>query len=112
MRFTPFAIFLFGFQALVYATSVFPESVPCNSPVVVSEAYIGENKDVKVETTICNDPVVSRELAKRQSSNICGATCKSELKYSPLMTDRYQWIYLSARRHQLFLTIRWGTEPL
>lgn len=63
----------------VTSLSIHSEELPCQSPVVTSETYIGEDKNVKVETIVCNDPPaqVAREteLEKRQSSNVCGATC-------------------------------------
>lgn len=74
MRFLP--IVAIALVPLVSGVAVHSDRVPCNSPVVTSKTYIGENKDVAVETIVCNDPPVSRELQKRQSSNICGATCK------------------------------------
>lgn len=57
-----------------------PINIPsdiCTSPTVVSENYVGENKDVKLQVVQCANSLETRdstELLKRQA-NVCGATC-------------------------------------
>jgi len=49
----------------------------CHSPRVISEVYIGKDKNVKAEYVRCANPY-SRELSplgKRQVPNVCGAAC-------------------------------------
>lgn len=54
----------------------------CAKETVVSETFIGQDKNVKLEYSRCDDaPYVSADghfaPAKRQtSSNVCGAPCK------------------------------------
>lgn len=46
----------------------------CESPKVISETFIGENEDVKVQALQCANII---EIQKRQTLpvNVCGATC-------------------------------------
>ena len=74
MRFLPIAALLV--VPFVSSVSIQSERLPCDSPVVTSEKYIGPDKNVKVETVVCNDPPAGSELQKRQSTNVCGATCQ------------------------------------
>ncbi|KAI0778060.1 hypothetical protein BD413DRAFT_608727 [Trametes elegans] len=63
-------------------------SLACNNEVVVSETFIGANKDVKLTTSHCGDaPHVNAHgkevasLSKRQANttatNVCGAQCNT-----------------------------------
>ena len=61
-------------------SAVVPESVSafCDSPTVISEVYIGEQKNVKVEAISCANKVTDVvHLEKRQNPvNVCGAQCR------------------------------------
>ena len=66
--------------AAVLSAVVAPESVSafCDSPTVISEVYIGEQKNVKVEAISCANKVTDVvHLEKRQNPvNVCGAQCR------------------------------------
>ncbi|CAL1697147.1 unnamed protein product [Somion occarium] len=67
--------------AAVLSTAVDSESLSfCESPTVVSQSYIGEDKDVKVENIRCaNDLTARSDVDKRGGSvNICGARCTTK----------------------------------
>ncbi|CAL1697152.1 unnamed protein product [Somion occarium] len=66
--------------AAVLSTAVNSESPSfCESPTVVSQSYIGEDKDVKVENIRCaNDLTARSDVDKRgRSVNVCGTHCNT-----------------------------------
>lgn len=66
--------------AAVLSSVIAPESISafCQSPTVVSELFIGEQKNVKVEAISCANEVTDVvHLEKRQAPvNVCGAQCR------------------------------------
>ncbi|KAI0770890.1 hypothetical protein BD413DRAFT_693624 [Trametes elegans] len=82
--FTSFAVALAassGVSATVLGAS---GSLACKNEVIVSETFIGANKDVKLTTSHCGDaPHVNAHgkqvasLSKRQAANVCGAQCNT-----------------------------------
>ena len=68
---------------LLPAASAFPAAAPmsldsfCKNPRVVSTAYVGQDNNVRVDQTACDDVVSFAELERRQANNQCGAPCKS-----------------------------------
>lgn len=68
---------LFILLPVVLSAAVSQDTLPfCQSPTVVSETFIGQDKNVKVQTLQCANPLASREdkLEKRQT-DVCGAEC-------------------------------------
>ncbi|KAK7688307.1 hypothetical protein QCA50_008678 [Cerrena zonata] len=65
--------------AAVLSTAIAPESIStfCQSPTVISEVYIGEQKNVKVDAISCANKVTDVvQIEKRQTPvNVCGAQC-------------------------------------
>lgn len=78
----PWVIIAAGLLVPSALSAVVPRAIPydiCPSPIIVSEQYIGENQDVKVQVIQCDTSIAARDttqLSKRQA-NVCGATCMS-----------------------------------
>lgn len=65
-------------------SAVVPRAIPydlCQAPIIVSEEYIGENKDVKVQVIQCANSIAARDTSQfsKRQANVCGATCMSFL---------------------------------
>jgi len=67
-----------SFCALVGTTHAAPSlDATCKGRVLVSETFIGKDKNVKMETFSCSDTKRSVNLDARQTNatNVCGANC-------------------------------------
>ena len=66
--------------AALFAPSVYSAIVPldsfCTNPKVVSTFYTGQNNDVRVEHTACDEVKNIKSLEARQTLNDCGAPCE------------------------------------
>ncbi|CAL1706429.1 unnamed protein product [Somion occarium] len=69
------------FPAAILCAAVDSETLSfCESPTVVSQTYIGKDKNVKIEGIHCaNDVSALFDLEKRQTPpvNVCGAQCNT-----------------------------------
>lgn len=60
-----------------FAALVGSGGVPtCTNEQVAYETYIGKDHNVKVSYSQCDEDAATAALAKRQSSNVCGAACE------------------------------------
>ena len=81
MRFATFTAFALAFIPLISAAALSDNVLSlCQAPEVVTEGFIGADKNVKVQTLKCANTLHEREtsLEKRQAApiDVCGAECQ------------------------------------
>ncbi|EIW65369.1 uncharacterized protein TRAVEDRAFT_55916 [Trametes versicolor FP-101664 SS1] len=75
-----FSLFSLLFATLTATSAALVGSggVPtCTNEQVAYETYIGKDHNVKVSYSQCDEDASTAALAKRQSSNVCGAACNT-----------------------------------
>lgn len=82
--------------------------ISCSADTVLSEWYIGEHNEVKVQELACPEAEATalraNALHKRQT-NVCGAVCTSSLFHCWVSADHYY------RQHVLLHTVRRRPRP-
>lgn len=77
MKVFPLFSLLFATLTAASAALVGSGGVPtCTNEQVAYETYIGKDHNVKVSYSQCDEDAATAALAKRQSSNVCGAACE------------------------------------
>lgn len=77
--FSLFSLLLAGLTAASAALVGSGGAPTCANEQVAYETFIGKDHNVKVSYSKCDEDASTAALAKRQSSNVCGAACKYTL---------------------------------
>lgn len=99
---------LLALASVPFAVSIaIPQDITnlCESPKVISQTFIGENEEVKVEALQCANAL---EIQKRETLpvNVCGATCAYDVTVVLVLS-----CLLFDRRYQLLHPFWWRSRP-